>query len=69
MLATLPSVSEFFSQVGEWSSGMFNQLWPFVKVGAGIIVGAILAVFILELLIKGAEMGLKALKGNKEEED
>jgi len=67
MLATLPSVSDFFSQVGEWSSGMFSQLWPFVKVGAGIIVGAILAVFILEMLIRGAKAGLEAIKGRKEE--
>jgi len=66
MLATLPSVSEFFSQVGEWSSGMFNQLWPFVKVGAGIIVGAILAVFILEMLIRGAKAGLEAIRGRRE---
>jgi hypothetical protein len=49
MLIELPTTTEFFSQIGAWSSAMFNELKPVVFLVAGLTLGVAFGILILRL--------------------
>jgi len=49
MLIELPSTTEFFAQIGAWSSAMFNELKPIVFLVAGLALGVAFGILILRL--------------------
>jgi hypothetical protein len=49
MLIELPTTTEFFSQIGAWSSAMFNELKPVVFLIAGLSLGVAFGILILRL--------------------
>jgi hypothetical protein len=49
MLIELPTTTEFFAQIGAWSSAMFNELKPVVFLIAGLTLGVAFGILILRL--------------------
>jgi len=64
MLVQLPSTTEFFSQVGTWSSAMFDELKPLLYY----VVGISLAITFFFLILKGIGWIYEKVRGRSEEE-
>jgi predicted permease len=63
-LINLPTPSEFFSQVGSWSTAFFDELKPVLYFIVGISLAVIFAFFILRLV----SWLYSKVKGKSEEE-
>jgi hypothetical protein len=63
MLVQLPSTTEFFSQVGTWSSAMFDELKPLLYY----VVGISLAITFFFLILRGIGWLYEKIRGRSEE--
>jgi hypothetical protein len=63
-LINLPSPSEFFSQVGAWSTAFFDELKPVLY----LVVGIFLAVFFAILILRLVGWLYAKVRGKSEEE-
>jgi tetrahydromethanopterin S-methyltransferase subunit B len=45
-LFAVPSSSDIFSAVGDYSSGVFTNLWPLFGVAVGLLIGALFFMWI-----------------------
>lgn len=66
-LATLPSPAAMLTEIGSWSSPLFNDLLPFALLGAGFVVAGMLAGFILQFIISGLKQAVGLFRKTREE--
>ncbi len=51
MLVDLPTTTEFFNQIGSWSTAMFDEIKPIVFLATGLFIGALFGYLIVKLAI------------------
>jgi hypothetical protein len=53
-LITLPEATTTLQSIGQWSGSFFSELLPIALIGAGLIVGGLIASWLLGVVVRAA---------------